>query len=40
MPVPCGAFVIAKGRADGTVHVRPDVLQPAPIMKPVDPLGH
>ena len=39
MPVPGGALLLAMGRADRAVHVQRDVLQPAAIMKPVDPLA-
>jgi len=31
MPVPGRAFLIAMGRADGTIHVQHDVLQPVAI---------
>ena len=38
MAVPGGLFLITMGRADGTVHVEHDVLQPVAIVEPVDPL--
>ena len=37
--VPCGALLFAMGRADRTVHVEHDVLQPSPVEEAVDPLA-
>lgn len=39
MPVPGRAFLITMGRAEGTIHVQRDVLQPVMIMKAVNPLA-
>ncbi len=39
MAVPGGPFPITMGRADGTVHVQHDVLQPVAIVEPVDPIA-
>ena len=39
MPVPGGALLRAMGRADRTVHVQHDVLQPVAIMETIDPLA-
>ncbi len=39
MPVPSRAFLIAMGRADGTIHVQHDVFEPVAIMEAVNPLA-
>ena len=39
MPVPGRAFLFAMGRADRTVHVQHDILQPIAVMKAGDPLA-
>lgn len=39
MPVPGGALLFPVRRADRTVHVEDDVLQPRPVEEAVDPLA-